>query len=491
MKHYYLWLLSLPLLFVSCTTDRDIADNTIPTNPEAVLVHYWNFNALPSGNLTNVEPDFTLTDGAGLSYEGTGDGYMDAFSPGYTTNARNNDPDGQGIRTRNPSNTRSFIMALPMTGFKEGVVKFATARTGSGATQQNYSYTVDGVNYITEGLTTAVFTTSEDPTNNLVTLDFTAITAVNDNPTFRIKVDFTGDAAAGTSGNNRFDNITLEALPLAPIQTPAPSGLSYTTPNVYAINTAITPLVPTVTGTVNSYTVNPALPEGLVLDGTTGTISGTPTAESPATTYTVTATNAGGSTTTTLSITVSPAPQAVLIHYWNFNALPTGTLTSVPADQTLVTPAAAVITYPGTGAGYMDQVTPGSPINAQNGDAEGLGLRARNPSNTRDLIVKMPTTGYKDVTMAFATEKTGSGATDQNYSYTLDGVTYITTGLATTTFNPQTEPVFTAVTLDFSSISGADNNPNFAVKISFGGTTAAGTSGNNRFDNITLSGTHL
>ncbi|RKR84506.1 RHS repeat-associated protein [Mucilaginibacter gracilis] len=53
------------------------------------------------------------------------------------------------------------------------------------------------------------------------------------------------------------------------------------------------------------YTITPALPAGLNFDSTTGTISGTPTAASTATTYTITANNNIGSSTTTLSITVS------------------------------------------------------------------------------------------------------------------------------------------------------------------------------------------
>ncbi len=86
----------------------------------------------------------------------------------------------------------------------------------------------------------------------------------------------------------------------------APSGLSYTTPNVFTKGTAITALNPTVGGgAVVSYSVSPALPSGLSLDTTTGVISGTPTAITAVANYTVTATNTGGSTTATVSITVN------------------------------------------------------------------------------------------------------------------------------------------------------------------------------------------
>lgn len=84
----------------------------------------------------------------------------------------------------------------------------------------------------------------------------------------------------------------------------APSALSYTTPLSLTVDTAMTAASPTVTGTVDSYAVAPALPAGLSLNTTTGVISGTPTAAQVSTNYTVTATNIAGSTTFVVVITV-------------------------------------------------------------------------------------------------------------------------------------------------------------------------------------------
>ena len=47
------------------------------------------------------------------------------------------------------------------------------------------------------------------------------------------------------------------------------------------------------------------MPTGLLIDSSTGEISGNPSVISPSTVYTVTATNTGGSTTTTITITVN------------------------------------------------------------------------------------------------------------------------------------------------------------------------------------------
>jgi hypothetical protein len=104
--------------------------------------------------------------------------------------------------------------------------------------------------------------------------------------------------AGNSAGNTTF------ALGLT-VNPPAPSALSYTSPVQATVGTAITPLSPTVTGTVSSYAVTPALPAGLALNATSGVISGTPTATAAQATYTVTASNAGGSTAAGVILTVS------------------------------------------------------------------------------------------------------------------------------------------------------------------------------------------
>ncbi|MFY7946360.1 MAG: hypothetical protein ACOVQJ_05105, partial [Bacteroidia bacterium] len=180
--------------------------------------------------------------------------------------------------------------------------------------------------------------------------------------------------------------------------------------------------------------------------------------------------------------------QSKLIHYWHFNNLPSGTLTTVNADSS-VNKSASQITYPGTGIGYLDNVSPGNIKNARLNQSAGLGLRPRNPSNTRTLLISASTKGFKNVIMKFATARTSSGAQTQEYAYSLDsGNTFITTGLNITTHSPSVEPSYDSVSLDFSKITGAVNNPKFMVRISFTGSNASGTSGNNRFDNISFEG---
>ncbi len=83
---------------------------------------------------------------------------------------------------------------------------------------------------------------------------------------------------------------------------PSPSvtypNSSYSLP----IGQAISPITPTTIGT--AFSVSPALPAGLSLNTSNGTITGTPTLLVNATTYTITSTAAGCSATSTLTIAV-------------------------------------------------------------------------------------------------------------------------------------------------------------------------------------------
>jgi streptogramin lyase len=87
----------------------------------------------------------------------------------------------------------------------------------------------------------------------------------------------------------------------------AKPNISYTSvQSTYVLNTPITALTPTNTGGLvnGSYFILPDLPTGLNFNVTTGTISGTPTAISPTTTYTIVAGNAAGQSNTTITFAV-------------------------------------------------------------------------------------------------------------------------------------------------------------------------------------------
>ncbi|WP_426671485.1 gliding motility-associated C-terminal domain-containing protein [Mucilaginibacter sp. McL0603] len=115
-------------------------------------------------------------------------------------------------------------------------------------------------------------------------------------------------------GGNYSTTVTISVILPAPV-------ITYPTPQVYTVNTPITPLTPTNTGgAATSYTADQPLPAGLTLNPVTGIISGTPTVVSPATNYTITASNSGGSGSFTINITVVAkvlTPQTI-----TFNPIP-------------------------------------------------------------------------------------------------------------------------------------------------------------------------
>lgn len=89
-----------------------------------------------------------------------------------------------------------------------------------------------------------------------------------------------------------------------------PAGLAYQDPNaVLVVDVDGALAAPTWNGTVDRFTVLPALPPGLALDEQTGAIRGPATAVAGRRTYTITASNAGGSTSTALDLAVVPAPR--------------------------------------------------------------------------------------------------------------------------------------------------------------------------------------
>ena len=137
----------------------------------------------------------------------------------------------------------------------------------------------------------------------------------------------------------------------------APSGLTYGDDNNNALtftrDEGITSIEPTTSGgsEVGSYSISPTLPAGLDFNKTTGEISGTPTALSPATTYTVTAYNSDGSTSVSLTITVNDVAPSGLSYATN----PAIYIKDVTIPPNVPTPTGgAVVSYlitPGLPAG--------------------------------------------------------------------------------------------------------------------------------------------
>jgi len=169
-----------------------------------------------------------------------------------------------------------------------------------------------------------------------------------------------------------------------------------------------------------------------------------------------------------------PAQVPVLLHYWDFNdeenlLAPTYTLGGAGLD---VAPGQDTEIEAGTGQGFANE-------NARLGSDTGSHLRVNDPQGA-ELLLTLPTTGYEDILFSYESRRSGQGATEQVLSYTLDGVNFAPIGTVTTENDPPEVYSF-----DFSSVTGASDNPDFAIGILFDG---EGDTGNNRFDNIVLEG---
>ncbi len=195
-KKYFKQIIVAALLFFSSYSNAQ------------TLLHYWNFN-----NNTSVAaittPTTTIVSGASMNAIISGSSLID-FANGtgsnfsvLNLNTRNSDPSGTHLRFNLPIGS-ALVFALPTIGFENAIIKFAANRSGSGAGTQVWSYTTDGTTYVPF---TNILPSSSDPA--LVTLDFTAIPATDNNPNFKLRVEFQ-QGAGGTVGNNRFDNFTAE-----------------------------------------------------------------------------------------------------------------------------------------------------------------------------------------------------------------------------------------------------------------------------------------
>ena len=194
---------------------------------QKTLIHYWHFNStLPSDGSGGVPfganpiyADYSVGKNAAVIYKPinevvTDTGYIDNLV-GDTLNQR----PGYGgccglinnaVRTRNPSYEMEFLWYMPTTNYKNIVIKYETEKSSdkSGQTQQVFSYSLDsGLNFITDGLPLSYY--AADIVWDLVKLDLSSISSVNDNSKFVLRINFTSPNT-GSKGNSRFDNITVE-----------------------------------------------------------------------------------------------------------------------------------------------------------------------------------------------------------------------------------------------------------------------------------------
>lgn len=205
------------------------------------LIHYWNFNNNAS-EASITTPTSSLVSGSSLTPIAGGTSVIDpAGGTGQNfsienLNARNGDVPGTHLRFNNPIGG-ALQFSLPTTGYNNVVVKFTTRRSGSGAGTQTWSYSTDGTTFTQYQTVTPL-----DANPQLVTLDFSSVSGVANNPNFKLKVEFSV-GAGGTVGNNRFDNFTVDATATGSVDTTPPSVTYIPSNNTNNASIAVNPTI--------------------------------------------------------------------------------------------------------------------------------------------------------------------------------------------------------------------------------------------------------
>lgn len=189
-----------------------LADTTVEVelNALAQVIHYWHFNDIPADTINSVNADYTLSPNKwpAITYEGTGSGYMDEYSPGSAFNSKFSHPAGKALRVRNRSHEKALIIPLPADSCEDIVLSFAVHRSGSGMLVNKFEYTLDGTSYQNMGISPQQITITEDYV--LHTIDFSAVTGANNNINFGVRITWEGNTEQ-ENGNNRYDNIAMTA----------------------------------------------------------------------------------------------------------------------------------------------------------------------------------------------------------------------------------------------------------------------------------------
>ncbi len=528
------------------------------------LIHYWNFNTLAGPythpNIPNIVADYTVltpADSAYLEYyllPGTSatwaisgpeannaSGAQIDNVTGDTTNARMGDPAGTGIRFRNPTDSCELHWHIPSTGFTNLVLKFATQTSSiaSGDSAQIYSYSVDGgKTWDSTGMTVngapgyTLDLTQGGNANSIylnfapVTITFGSNTAVNNNPKLIFRIIFRGNTHPNmpVSGNNRFDNLTLDGVGSSGPPPPPPAKITLSTPEVGNI------LIPGQQETISFTTQGLASGDTIKFSTNGGTSWSTiGTTPSSATSYAWTVPNVAteqglievvdsGITAVSGLFPIYPITSSnLIVHYWDFNTLFGKTynipnIPPIPADFSATSAQGMIVydTLPGisnSNKGYLDNVA-GDTTTANDDNLFGepllgpdnVALRVRNPTDSMDLRFVLPTTGYSGISFKYSLQSSSlTGPQREFFTYnsqgfwtstgiTVNGVVQDSLDVTQSQYQGANNGQYGLVTIGFTAAVQAaiSNNPNFQFRIIFGDTATGGTSGNNRFDNFTV-----
>lgn len=180
---------------------------------KADLVAYWNFNSFDPGTDDSLVSD----NGVGTLNLVPWDGGVNNFA-GSSINTLSGDPAGASLSLVGQDGNGSFIeIETTLLGQLDPVITFATRGTGTGFDDGTWSWSTTGIDF-TE--LPGVNTATQSSSYSLATADFSGIGDLTNAGTAFFR--YTLDGATSSSGNNRIDNLQINASAV-----PEPSTLIF------------------------------------------------------------------------------------------------------------------------------------------------------------------------------------------------------------------------------------------------------------------------
>lgn len=190
----------------------------------ADLLTYFNFNNsapgsgggpgvadfTPGGGVYATQSTFTPGNLAGTNGGTTANNNYGTFG-GTTVNAVGTDVAGQAFAPIGSGNNGNYFqLTTPTTGYQAPVISFAAQRTSTGFNNNTLSYSTDGTNFTDFATFSPNLSTAGGFTTQ--TFDLSGVTTLANQPSVTFRITLGG--ATSTSGNNRYDNIQVNASPL-------------------------------------------------------------------------------------------------------------------------------------------------------------------------------------------------------------------------------------------------------------------------------------
>jgi PEP-CTERM motif len=188
---------------------------------QAALVAYWNFNGLSIATAAapgsgSVPASITADQGTGtLTLSGFWNGTVDDFA-GSAINALGADPAEESLSLVSagpaagpfPGNGSAIQITLSLAGMVDPIITFATRGTSSGFNTGTWSWSTDGINFTNAAGNTATTSTIFA----LATMDLSTANALDNAASVTLRYTLSG--ATSNSGNNRLDNLQINATPV-------------------------------------------------------------------------------------------------------------------------------------------------------------------------------------------------------------------------------------------------------------------------------------